>query len=193
MLNVKKAQSAFSEGRYADAGKYLGQDLHWMIDEIPDEALKIVAELEQFLEAFWKSAFDVELHLNGCTDGSEQAWNVIQTFISQVSSYNPIDIVSAIEYLVGEFSVFSNAFGSCYTSAKGFGEGVIQITWFEDAEGAVYYFEQALKDHPLGFMLNVKRAQSAFSEGRYADAGYYLGQDLHWMIDEIPDEIQPKF
>lgn len=191
MLNVKRAQSAFSEGRFADAGKYLGTDLHWMIDEIPDEpeSLKIVAEFEQFIEAFWMSAFDIPLHLDGCAQGSEDAWNVITRFMYLITDRSdPLQIVEAIEYIATHLSAFPKALSSCSESAKQIGQGVIELTWFEDSEGAIYYFEQALKNHPLGFMLNVKRAQSAFSEGRYADAGKYLGNDLHWMIDEIPDE-----
>ena len=188
MLNVKRAQSAFSEGRFADAGKYLGTDVHWMIEEIPDEPeLRIVQEFEQFMEAFWLAAFDVKLELNGCTTGSEDAFLVVQHAISMFSA-SPLEMLEAIEYIATHLSAFPKAFNTCQSSAKGIYEGIVQITWFEDADGAVYYFEQALKDHPLGFMLNIKRAQSAFSEGRYADAGKYLGTDVHWMIDEIPDE-----
>ena len=101
---------------------------------------------------------------------------------------DPIEVASAIEYIVSHYDAFTHAFDQCSSSMKQIADGVIQISWFEDTEGAVYYFERALKNHPLGFMLNVKRAQSAFSEGRFADAGKYLGTDLHWMIDEIPDE-----
>jgi uncharacterized protein GlcG (DUF336 family) len=188
MLNVKKAQSAFSDGRYADAGKLLGTDLHWMIDEIPeDDEVKIINEFEQFMDSFWLAAFDTKLNLDGCTQGSEEAWEVISLVVKTDFS-DPMEIIGSISYLAEHLSAFTLAFNSCSESAQGVYEGIKQLTWFEDAEGAIYYFERALGSHPFGFMLNVKKAQSAFSDGRYADAGKFLGTDLHWMIDEIPED-----
>ena len=143
------------------------------------------------MESFWFAAFDVKLSLNGCTAGSQDAWEVIE-HIMDTDLTNPIEIAKSVEYLASHLSSFSNAMTACADSADGIYKGIVQLTWFEDAEGAVYYFQKALGSHPLGFMLNVKRAQSAFSEGRYADAGKYLGTDVHWMIEEIPDEPEVK-
>jgi len=189
--NIVHAKSAFSSGDFKSCGQYLGADVKLVLLEFKtSSSLGIVQEFEEFTEAFWLSAFNVELHLNGCTEGSSEAWEVIEHVMYLIADHSdPIEIVTAIEYIVTHYDSFTKAFDQCSDSMHGIVEGIIQITWFEDSDGAVYYFERALKSHPLGFMLNVKRAQSAFSEGRYGDAGKYLGTDVHWMIDEIPDEV----
>ena len=117
------------------------------------------------MESFWKAAFDVELHLDGCTSGSEDAMKVIEKVMYLINDRSdPVEVAVAINFIINNYNAFTKAFDSCSDSINGLVEGVVQLTWFEDAEGAVYYFQKALGSHPLGFMLNVKRAQSAFSK-----------------------------
>jgi len=49
------------------------------------------------MEAFWFAAFDIELHLNGCTTGSEDAWTAIEKVMYLISDRSdPIEIAVAI-------------------------------------------------------------------------------------------------
>jgi len=189
--NIVHAKSAFSSGDYKACGQYIGADVKLVLLEFKAvSSVAIVQEFEQFTEAFWKAAFDIELHLNGCTEGSSEAWEVVEHVMYLISDHSdPIEIIVAIEYIVTHYDSFTKAFDQCSDSMAGIANGIVQISWFGSEEGAITYFERALKSHPIGFMLNVKRAQSAFSEGRYGDAGKALGTVVHWMIEEIPDEI----
>lgn len=66
-------------------------------------------------------------------------------------------------------------------------EGLVQIAKIGSVEGFSSALAKAMRAHPLGFMLNVKKATSAYKEGRWADAGKYLGQDLEWILEEIEE------
>lgn len=158
--NALHAKSAFSNGDFKACGQYAGADVKLILLELTTtSSVQLVSELEEFMEAFWLAAFDIKLELNGCTQGSEEAWLVIEKFMYLISNRSdPIEVATAINYIIRHYDAFTHAFDKCSDSMKQLAEGVIQISWFEDTEGAVYYFEQALKSHPLGFMLNVKRA-----------------------------------
>lgn len=188
--NLISAEFAYSSGDFKTCGQALGQNLNLILQEMSaPTSVKLVAEFEQFMEAFWQSAFGIPLHLNGCTSNSEDAWMVIEKAMSIINNpTDPIAIAEAVYYIAGHYNAFTKAFDGCVDSMKALAEGIVWISYFESPEGFMAAMTKAMKSHPLGFMLNVKKAQSAFSEGRYADAGKYLGQDLEWILDEIPEE-----
>jgi len=79
--------------------------------------------------------------LNGCTQGSEDAWLVIEKVMYLISDRSdPIEVAVAIEYIISHYDAFTHAFDQCSSSMKQLAEGVVQISWFEDSEGAIYYF-----------------------------------------------------
>ncbi len=188
-MNLVRAKSAFSSGDFKECGRALGENLKLVLLEIPAEQLKLVKEFEQFMEAFWKSAFGIPLHLNGCTSNSEDAWEVINHAMNIINNpTDPVIIAQSVLYIVQHYNAFTQAFDGCVESAAALAEGVIEITAFGGVEGFMSAMTSAMKSHPLGFMLNVKRAQSAISEGRYGDAGKYIGEDLAWMLEEGEEE-----
>mgnify|MGYP001566163054 CR=1 FL=1 len=188
--NLYTAKSSFSSGDYLTCGKALGENLKLVLAEMPSpQSVQLIPEFEAFMESFWLTAFGVPLHLNGCTSNSEDAWNVIEKAMSIINNpTDPIAIAEAVYYIAGHYSAFTKAFDGCVDSMKALAEGVVELSYFGSVEGFTSAMTGAMKSHPLGFMLNVKKAQSAFSDGRYADAGKYLGQDLEWMLEEV-DEI----
>lgn len=191
--NIYNAKSYFSSGDFANCGKALGENLKLILAEmeVPAE-LKLVAELEIFMNAFWQSAFGIPLDLNGCTSNSEVAWTVIQKAMSILSdSLSPIAIAEAVYYIVSNYNSFVIAFDGCSDSMKALIQGVVEISALGSVEGFTTAMTGAMKSHPLGFMLNVKKATSAFQNGKYADAGKYLGQDLEWILEEV--EETPAF
>ena len=124
-------------------GHYIGEDVKLVLLEFKTTTteVKLFTEFEQFIQAFWLSAFDIELHLDGCTQNSEEAWEVIQKVMYLIGDWSdPIQIATAINYIISHYSAFTHAFDQCSDSIKEIAEGVIQISWFEDTEGAIYYF-----------------------------------------------------
>jgi hypothetical protein len=187
--NLLNAKSYFSSGDFVNCGKALGQNLKLVLQEMPAPSVKLVQEFEQFMEAFWQSAFGIPLHLNGCTSNSEEAWTVINKAMSIINGgLDPFAIAEAAYYIVAHYNSFTEAFEGCTDSMKSLVQGMIEVSQFESVEGFMGAMTGAMKAHPLGFMLNVKKAQSAFSEGRYADAGKAIGQDLSWMLEEVEED-----
>jgi hypothetical protein len=183
-MNLVRAKSAFSDGNFVECGRALGENLKLILLEMPKDNLKIVSELEQFLDAFWKSAFGIPLHLNGCTSNSEESYEVIAAAMAIINNpTDPVIIARSVAYIVQHYDSFTKAFDGCVDSAAALAEGFVELTAFGGVEGFTSAMTAAMKAHPLGFMLNVKKAQSAISEGRYADAGKYIGQDLAWMLE----------
>lgn len=186
--NLYSAKSAFSSGDYKTCGAALGADLKLILAEMTPSSLKLVPEFEEFMESFWWNAFGVKLQLHGCTDNSEDAWQVIEQAMKIINNpTNPIAVAEAVYFIVGHYNSFTKAFDGCVESMGALAEGVVWLSYFGSVEGFTSAMTSAMKSHPIGFMLNVKKAQSAFSEGRYADAGKYLGQDLEWMLEQVEE------
>jgi hypothetical protein len=187
--NLYTAKSSFSSGDYTTCGQALGQNLQLILAEFPaPTSVKLIPEFESFMESFWLAAFGVPLHLNGCTSNSEDAWNVIEKAMDIINNpTNPIVVAEAVYYIVGHYNAFTKAFDGCTDSVTALANGVIELAAFGSVEGFTGAMTSAIKHHPIGFMLNVKKAKSAFEAGKYSEAGKYLGQDLEWMLEEVEE------
>ena len=186
--NMLKAKKAFSNGDWAGVGLYSGKDVKYMLDECAKTLDEIKpSEFEDFLDHFWLAAFDIPLALNDCTTKSQSSWKVIEKAIGLIKDHsNPIDVAMSAAYIFKHKGDFQVAFKSCTHAAPDLYKGFVQLKPFTSLTTVKDTSAKAMLHHPLGFPKNLKNGQAAIRDGRYADAGDYLGTDVHYMIDELP-------
>lgn len=191
--NVVKAKSAFSKGDYAAAGKYSGKDVHYILDEVHVESVEGpgFTELEEFTDAFWLAAFDIELHLQDCTEKTPTAIKTIKTAISLIKDHSSVwQVTRSVLYIKNHFKDISIAFKSCTKAAPQLFKGVKMMTPFASVSTITSTSKAAMLHHPIAFPNNLRKGQAALRKGEYADAGTYLGKDFHYMRDELDNQSE---
>lgn len=187
--NVVKAKSAFSKGDYANAGLYSGRDVHFILDQVKtaiEETGPGFTELEEFTDAFWLAAFDIELHLQDCTEKTPTAIKTIKTAISLIKDHSSVwQVTRSVLYIKNHFKDISIAFKSCTKAAPQLFKGVKMMTPFASVSTITSTSKAAMLHHPIAFPNNLRKGQAALRKGEYADAGRYLGNDFHYMRDEL--------
>ncbi len=190
--NLRKAKNAFAKGDYEAAGRYSGKDVAYILAEVPaktEEAPAMVNEIEQFMDHFWLAAFDINLRLEGCTKDTASSIKVIQKAIGLIKDRsNPVEVALSILYIKNHYTDFFSAFSACTHAAPDLYRGFRAFKPLLSVSTSTQAAKDATKHHPVGFPLNLKKGQSAVSDGRWDDAGDYFGKDIHYMLDELPNE-----
>lgn len=190
--NARKAKSGFAAGDYEKAGKYSGKDVKYVLDaahKIVDGDDNTVTELEQFTDHFWLHAFDINLRLEGCVKNTKSSIKVVEKSIALIKDHsNPLQVALSINYIRKHYADVFEAFDACTKAAPDLWRGVSAMKPLFSISTATSAAKSATIHHPISFPRNLKRGQSAISEGRWDDAGDYFGDDVHYMLDEIEDE-----
>lgn len=152
------------------------------------EGLEItVVEFEQFFDNFWLAAFDINLRLEQCTTKSQSAWKVVEKAAGLIKDHSSfVDIAMSAAYIYKHVGDFQTAFSSCKHAAPDLIKGFGLLKPFTNLSTVKDTSSKAILHHPIGFPKNLKNGQSALRKGEYADAGKYLGTDVHYMRDELP-------
>ena len=145
--------------------------------------------MEQFTDHFWLAAFDIELRLEGCVQNTKSSIKVIEKAIGLIKDRsNPVQVALSIMYIKNHWNDVFEAFDACTHAAPDLYRGIKAFTPLLSVSTATSSATSAMKHHPVSFPLNLKKGQSAVSDGRWDDAGDYFGADVHYMLDELEDE-----
>ncbi len=137
-----------------------------MLSETSSNSLKFMQDFELFMDNFWQNAFNIPLHLDGCTGNSDDAWEVVMSALRIIQNpSDPIQIAKSVNFIIEHYDAFVLAFSGCVDSSVQITQGFIRLADFGGPVGFSLAITNAIKSHPIGFMLNVKRAQSAITEG----------------------------
>ncbi len=160
--------------------------MKYLLEECKNLDISVV-EFEQFMDNFWLAAFDINLRLELCTTKSQSAWKVVEKAVGLIKDHSSaIDVALAAAYIYRHVGDFSTAFSSCKHAAPDLIKGFGMLKPFTNLGTVKETSTKAILHHPIGFPKNLKNGQSALSKGEYADAGKYLGTDVHYMRDELP-------
>ena len=148
-----------------------------------------VNDLEQFMDHFWLSAFDINLRLEGCTQNTQSSIKVIKKAVGLIKDHSdPVQVTLSILYIKNHWTDFFEAFDACTHAAPDLWHGINAFKPLLSVSTSTTCAKSAAIHHPIGFPKNLKSGQKALKEDRYDDAGDYFGKDIHYMLDELPDE-----
>lgn len=186
--NIIKAKNAWFDDDYKRSGKYFGKDTFYILEECDSsvEDVQKINDFEQFIDNFWFYALDIPLHTEGCTQNTQSSIKVVEYAIWLINDHDStLGTIKAIMYIKSHWRDFETAFVDCYKIAPQLISGTKKLWPLHDIGAATSAVKSSMLHHPVTFPLNLKKGQSAVSDGRWGDAGMYFGKDTHYILDEM--------
>lgn len=146
----------------------------------------IVHNGEDFLEAFYKEAFGVDLLLSECEHDTNNVIDVVQTAFDMIDDWtSPVQWTKVSIYLVKHKEDFQVTYADCASAGKDFVAGLDAMTPLLNPITLTTALYKAELHHPIAFPRNIIKMKNAWADHDYKRSGKYAGKDTKYLLDEV--------
>ena len=153
---------------------------------VPTPKGDVVHNGEDFLEAFYKEAFDIELGLADCEHDTNNVIEVVQTAFDMIDDWtNIVQVTKACVYLANNKDLFVVTYANCAEAGQDFVRGLDQMTPLLNPVTLTSAIWKAELHHPIAFNRNLIKMKNAWNDGDYSTSGKYAGKDTAYLLEEV--------
>ena len=148
---------------------------------------------EDFLEAFWEHAFDLELPLSDCEGDARSLVVVINDSLNMIDDWdNLAQVRDAAINIVENRDLIKLTYAECKACGPAFVEGVDRMKPLTNIATLTSAIKGAELHHPISFNRNLIKFRNAWRDDDYEAAGVYSGKDMKYLLDEVEGVSKPE-
>ena len=140
------------------------------------------------MSTFVSEGFGLQIPDLDCDHDSDTVKSLIKTAMNNIEDgFDYIGMFQSMQYIIGKSEVFTNAFKDCPQLMIVLNDAAAVSEPLRDQQLSLQMMAEAAMQNPFTFASNINRAKTALSQRNWVAAGYYMGQNLHDILDAAPE------